>query len=480
MNIPALPPTASTTLVILLGASAWPNSPGFQASPAFVQAAQGFRDYVLDTQGFGLPKANLFDQFDAVSSASDQLEILGSFLEQRAQALKTANQEVRDVLVYFVGHGGFAGKSADFYLMSRRTNANSLRASGIAIDALAEVVLENARQTRRYVFLDCCFAAAAFRSFQGGPDQTAITKTLDAFRVQVRGSGFPRKGTVLLCSSDHKTPSLLLPDESCTMFSHALLDVLKNGDPHLSPQLSLHEIKELVQDRLSMLPARNAPRPSLHSPDQSEGDVADVPLFPNTKRNKVLSLSSKNLSLSSPIQAMLVPPSISISNPVSGESSPAQQSQTAVRISPPVAPSPQVSASSSGATPAAKVRPGKPGKSYRSALLVGAIASIFSIIITSAIIYSVNPSFGLLPPLGMSLITGFIIGKRGGVRLAGLFSGLVVGVSWFALTLALQVDDVVIPLACAATCGLLSWLVAWLITRTHPEYLSSGSQSQER
>lgn len=199
MSAAALPPTAPTTLVILLGASAWPNSPGFQASRAFVHAAQGFKDYLLNPGGLGLPAANLLDQFDSQVSSSEQLELLGSFLEERRQALRAANQVVRDVLVYFVGHGGFAGPSADFYLVLHRTNASSLRASGMAIDALAEVLREKARQMRRYLFLDCCFAAAAFRSFQGGPDQTAITKTLHAFYVQARSSGFPRKGTALLC-----------------------------------------------------------------------------------------------------------------------------------------------------------------------------------------------------------------------------------------------------------------------------------------
>lgn len=235
MSASVLPPTAPTTLVMLLGASACPNSPGFQASRAFVHAAQGFRDYLLDPHGFGLPAANLLDQFDVQTSSSEQLELLGSFLEERTQALKTANQAARDVLVYFVGHGSFAGSSYDFYLLLRRTNTSALRASGMAIEALAEVLREKARQMRRYLLLDCCFAAAAFRAFQGGPDQTAITKTLDAFAVQARSSGFPRRGTVLLCSSDQKTPSQLLPDESCTMFSHALLDVLKNGDLYRPP-----------------------------------------------------------------------------------------------------------------------------------------------------------------------------------------------------------------------------------------------------
>jgi uncharacterized caspase-like protein len=283
MSTSALAPTAPTTLVILLGASAWPNSPGFQASKAFVHASQGFKDYLLDPHGFDLPMSNLLDLFDAQTSTSDQLETLGSFLKERTQTQKAAHQAVRDVLVYFVGHGGFAGPSADFYLLPRRANASSLKASGMAIDALAEVLREKARQTRRYLFLDCCFAAAAFHSFQGGPDQTAIAKTLDAFHVQHQSSGFPGKGTVLLCSSDQKSPSLLLPDESCTMFSHALLDVLKNGDPHRPLQLSLRDLKELAEDRLAALPEDNAPRPGLYSPEQSEGDVADVPFFLNPR-----------------------------------------------------------------------------------------------------------------------------------------------------------------------------------------------------
>src|SRR5207302_417380 len=120
-----------------------------------------------------------------------------------------------------------------------------------------------------------------FKSFQAGPDQVALTKTLDAFQVPTKGGGFPRKGTVLLCSSDHKTPSLLLPDESSTMFSQALVEALVRGDTKRSENLSLRDVKELALDWLSALPSRNAPRPALLSPDQSEGDVADVPFFPN-------------------------------------------------------------------------------------------------------------------------------------------------------------------------------------------------------
>lgn len=45
----------------------------------------------------------------------------------------------------------------------------------------------------------------------------------------------------------------------------------------------MRDVKEFAQDWLSTLPERNAPRPALLSPDQSEGDVADIPFFPNLR-----------------------------------------------------------------------------------------------------------------------------------------------------------------------------------------------------
>jgi len=153
-----------------------------------------------------------------------------------------------------------------------------------------------------------------------------------------------------------------------------------------------------------------------------------------------------------------------------------------------------------GTTEAATVLPGRPRERYLFTLLVGALAGIFSILLTSvlySVLYDVNfqsderVGFALLPPLVMSLITGFLIGKCVVVRTAGLFAGLVVGVSWFIYVLYMMLahDAGFIPfyqqewvfiVACAATCGPLSWLVAWLTTRTHPYYLSSGSRNQGR
>src|SRR2546426_12464604 len=107
MNVPleAKVPSPQTTLVILLGASAWPFSPEFQSSEAFANAARRLKAYFLNPRPFGLPAENLLDLFDADQSA-DELDVaIGQFLQQRLATMKTTSNAARDVLLYFIGHG---------------------------------------------------------------------------------------------------------------------------------------------------------------------------------------------------------------------------------------------------------------------------------------------------------------------------------------------------------------------------------------
>jgi tetratricopeptide (TPR) repeat protein len=65
------------------------------------------------------------------------------------------------------------------------------------------------------------------------------------------------------------------------MFSDGLLGALQHGHPSLGPRLSLSELGDLVKARLKESYPENWVRPEIHSPDQREGDVASVCLFPN-------------------------------------------------------------------------------------------------------------------------------------------------------------------------------------------------------
>jgi tetratricopeptide (TPR) repeat protein len=274
-------PSQQTTLLILLGASEWPLYPEFHSSKAFANASREFKAYFLDPKRFGLSHENFLDMFNSTTSSDQQDAQIGRFIERRLAALKEAGHTARDIVVFFVGHGGFVGRDSDFYLAIRRTRVENPRTSGIPMLSLADTITEKARHLRRIIILDCCFAAAAFSAFQAGPAQVAIEKVVDAFEVGQKRGGFPAKGTALLCSSNHKSPSLLLPDETSTMFTKALLDALTEGLPPHRESLSLREVKDIAASFLTE--NRNAPRPVVLSPDQSEGDIADIPFFPNPR-----------------------------------------------------------------------------------------------------------------------------------------------------------------------------------------------------
>jgi hypothetical protein len=484
-------PSSQTTLLILLGASAWPLSPEFQSSEAFARAARRVKAYFLNPRPFGLPPENLLDLFDADNSA-DELDVaIGQFLEQRLAEMRAAGNAGRDLLLYFIGHGGFVGHDSDFYLAIRRTRTDSPRASGMQMLSLADTLTERARHLRRILILDCCFAAAAFSAFQAGPDQVALQKTSDAFEVRRKAVGVPTEGTTLLCSSSHKSPSLLLPDGSSTMFTKAILDTLVQGTPSWRDQFSLRDVKDIAADLLSGI--RNAPRPVVLSPDQSEGDVADLPFFPNPgfeeerlrkgeeERRRRAEEEQANLA-----EAEQLPGANEEAGAVQAEERGAQEADKD---------SAHVSLSPVATTEAAAALPTRPGGRYLTAVIIGGFLSLVSILFTNVIPILTGtdpyPSYlQVLPPLVLSLIPGFLLRKSGVARPASLLAGLVVGVSWFVFILAKYANAGILPqappeawfatVACAVACGPLSWLVAWLTTHPHPYDLSSSNRNEGR
>lgn len=137
----------------------------------------------------------------------------------------------------------------------------------------ARTLKQDARDLRRYLILDCCFAASAFVEFQGtGVAETTRVKTL---------SEFPKKGTALLCACSAHDVALAPRGDQYTMFSGALLEVLKRGDPSLDFRLSLEQLGDRIKEVIKRKYPDTAVRPEVDSPDQREGDVADIPLFPN-------------------------------------------------------------------------------------------------------------------------------------------------------------------------------------------------------
>jgi hypothetical protein len=262
-----------STLVIVLGASRFPNLPEHMSNPAFRTSAAEFRRYLLDEHGFGLVDENLLDLFDSPAGPFEQDDKIVHFLKRRVKELQASKGPARDLIVYYVGHGGFFLPHDQYFLALACTKAGAEAISGYPIHALAVTLKEHTPQLRHYLILDCCFSAAAYQAFMGsGPMEVARKKTEEEL---------PAKGTALLCAASPRDPAKAPLGQNLTMFSGVLLEVLWKGASDLPERLSLAEVgrcaEELVRKRFIGV----AVRPEVHSPDQQKGDVAKIPLFPN-------------------------------------------------------------------------------------------------------------------------------------------------------------------------------------------------------
>jgi WD40 repeat protein len=257
-------PSAETTLAVILGVSRCPLSPQLSHLEASANTAHNFYDYL--TGDFGLPEENVKDLFNSVKSPSGQLQEIGEWSKSKGMLL-------RDLIVFYSGHASFTPRDRAFFLAVRTTKEYVEGATSIRMVDLAQELSIWASFARKYLILDCCFAGSAAPYFtMGSAASVAVAQIKEVF---------PPKGTAILCSSSAKEVSIAIPGQQYTRFGEALFDVLREGNHRVPTDLSLEDVGTHVREKiLEKYPAERM-RPEVQSPDQSEGDVAKVRLFPN-------------------------------------------------------------------------------------------------------------------------------------------------------------------------------------------------------
>ncbi|MBF0564318.1 MAG: SUMF1/EgtB/PvdO family nonheme iron enzyme [Nitrospirae bacterium] len=261
----------------MLGASKFPKAPLLGSNVSLASSAEDMRDYFLDESGLAIDPDNVKWLFDDHRSPLAQLEDLATFLSERQEFLRDAGTPVSALIFYYVGHGIFTRGDQAYCFAIRTTNGEMEGPSSIRAVDLAKTIKNKAFSLRRYLILDCCFAATAYKDLLSAP--------LDMVSTQIYKS-FPRQGTSLLCASSAHNAALAPPSLERTMFTDALLRVLRSGHPNITGKLSFSDIGELVTQELINSYPSDYVRPEVHSPDQQEGNIADIPLFPNPAASK--------------------------------------------------------------------------------------------------------------------------------------------------------------------------------------------------
>jgi formylglycine-generating enzyme required for sulfatase activity len=272
------------TAVVLLGASQFSHIPSF-SNPSFKTSKSDLEDYLRRPApyGMGLPSAAFLDLFDSNIAPGQQLLEVAKFLDK----LKGAHPDsIRNLIVYYVGHGYFPPGSRDFFVALAQTNEEVYDTTGLKFASLSGVLKKRAKSFRFFYLLDCCFAGEVLRATLGDADAVArlATAALDVdgprFKVDI-----PRRGAAALCATSPDDLALAPQGLRRTIFTDALVDVLARGDRELPNAMTLADVRELVWEQIrrkhSEVP-ENQIRPYLGSPDQTEGDIATkVALFPN-------------------------------------------------------------------------------------------------------------------------------------------------------------------------------------------------------
>ncbi|GAA2480021.1 caspase family protein [Winogradskya humida] len=233
MNGPAL-------VVVLLGASRYPSRPDL-TNDMFRKSCIRFRGYATVRLG-----ARVLDLFDSPDSPGDLVTQIQEFLAENTGS---------DVLVYFVGHGARTSIDGPFALFTAVARQNAMKSTAFSADYLVEATREAGRTRRIHFLLDACFSGAATQNF---------TAPMGSAGVAILASA----------SSDDSSSSA---GDGATVFTAALMDVLERGDRGYKRRLSLRNLRDLIVREIG----HSEVRPELHSPQQREGDAADLELFPN-------------------------------------------------------------------------------------------------------------------------------------------------------------------------------------------------------
>jgi sugar lactone lactonase YvrE len=273
-------PLSKTTLAIILGASSWSAAPrDFPASPAFAHAAADFRQYLCDSERFGLsPEANLLDLFDTDLPSAEILRAMRRWIQQRLVALEENGERASLLLFCFVGHADFADRGTRYCLAVQTSSREDLDVSGIPVRTLLDTFTRAAPRLSQILVFDCCYAASAYQRQGPGAVVRAVEQAVNDV-APITG-----KGTYFLCSSGKDGESLIVSDGSYPLFSRAFLQVLRSGDPDRAEQAylsSIQEVAELTEQMLRAMPEEDIRIPEYTSTYRQRGDIANVPLFPN-------------------------------------------------------------------------------------------------------------------------------------------------------------------------------------------------------
>jgi CheY-like chemotaxis protein len=273
-------------LAVILGASEFPHFPPFnnqkQKKRAFDESARQIASALRTVVENPKDCLNLFN---ACLTPIEILETVGEFIISRCAENRETDGVVTDIVFFYVGHGD--GIGIEYSLLLRESKPSALfRTTTLCVaDLIAHVrtVLEQDKHLiRQYYILDACHSGRA----RGAGTVVSGNKS-----VKSQGT-HPRWGIAVLSSCNEQELSFVPNGWDRTLFSSAVIaamtcpeedkGLLRSCYPK-GEMLSISQLRQIVMKWQGVRSPSNQtpPTPLVHVVDSTDGDVQDVPLFPN-------------------------------------------------------------------------------------------------------------------------------------------------------------------------------------------------------
>lgn len=263
-------------LLVLIGSTKFERHPAF-SSPAFGASTRAMLNWFTgEASGYMVKRDDVLSLFGSKSSWVEQEVQLTDWLTKQQATVPAPS----DLIVYYVGHGGFHEGTKNYYLAIRASRADNPYFTSLMMESFWLTLRNAARRIRRHVIIDSCFAAAAVRALQSPLDDVVASKLRMLQNTDV-GKLTPSRGTTVLCSSAEDEPSSAAGTGGRTQFTDSLLRALTSGSPEAGPRLSLAEVRELVVEVVQERYSDEAVIPQIHEGKQRGRALSLAPLFHN-------------------------------------------------------------------------------------------------------------------------------------------------------------------------------------------------------
>ncbi|WP_373683120.1 caspase family protein [Paraburkholderia sp. UYCP14C] len=280
---------SAKSCVVLLGASMYPDYTDLN-NPSLLNSAMALKKYFLKTAEMNVERKHFLDLYNSKENNTRQMQLMGEHIERFNH---DAGDELQNVFIIYLGHGLPQSGTTSLSIAATTKSATSLTA--LKVQDLADELKKLAAWSRRFVILDCCYAAGALKVFldeDGGLVQTA-EQAFDTHEREDEQEN-PTRGTTVLCAADKYSKAKAPSGELYTLFSGLLLDVLRNGKSGGPSLMTFGNIVQIISDKLRKM--HEGPTPVLVSPDQTEGDLGHVlRLFPNPAQGQEKKIENRSI-----------------------------------------------------------------------------------------------------------------------------------------------------------------------------------------